>query len=119
MPPSTGSADRARHGSRSASGCSRRTPAARRRSAGRILPPAPFIVVGKLALGLGLVCVRSRPHPFLQAQSHRRTLDRIPPQPVERPAQHAQFRIVVEQQFEFARRVRLDRLGSFELELTC
>ena len=78
-------------------------------------------LVGKLALGIGLIFVRS-----LAAQLDDRALDRIPLQPVERAAQLVEFnRLFVDwllvEQFDFARRVRIDCafVRSFELQLTC
>jgi hypothetical protein len=111
--PATGGADRAcrRSGSGGNAAC-----------AGRAVPAAKL--VGKLALGIGLVFVRSRPHPL--APHLRRALDRVSIQSGQRAAQLVEFDpfehfIVVEQQFDLTRRVRFDRafVRSFELELTC
>ena len=76
--------------------------------------PAAALVVGQLALGIGLVFVRS-----LAPQLDDRPVDRVPLEPVERAAHLVEFvlLLVVAQQHHLARRVRLER--SFELELTC
>lgn len=72
--------------------------------------PAAALVVGQLALGIGLVFLRP-----LAAQFDDRAHDRVSVQSVERDAHH------VHQHVDLARRVRLGRAleRAFELELTC
>ena len=82
------------------------------RRAARALPAAA-LVVGQLALGIGLVFVRS-----LAPQLDDRAVDRVSLQPVECATHLFEFDLlVVAQQCHLARRVRLER--SFELELIC
>jgi len=79
--------------------------------------PAAALVVGQLALGIGLVFVRSRP---VAPHLDHRAVDRVSLRLGQRAAQFVEFdqHIVVQQQF--ARRVRRHRPFdvAFERELT-
>ena len=80
--------------------------------------PAAEFILGKLALGIGFVFLRSRPHPLAQQFDHD-ALDRVPLKSGQHAAQPDH--VVARQQFDLAQRIRvhLAFIRSFELELTC
>ena len=83
--------------------------------------PAAKLIMGKLALGIGFVLVRSRPHSLAQQLDHR-ALDRVSFGSGQHAAQPVEFdHVVAGQQLDLTQRIRIHLafVRPFELELRC